>query len=200
MAAIRADQEAQGRYLHSQRTSLISIISDLGSLRPMSKDTEVEPSQPGTPNPDEAQSEVAVSRSSPAIAVVIEGSEKEEGEEAEEGEAEEERMRQEDGQSSDVVPLTTNLNPKAHVFVPSPNSAHVIQFRRIIRSQFNATGSAPPSIGPHDSQSKTDDDIEMGELAEEREPLRVKKKLRREELEEGEASDESSELSDPPDD
>jgi THO complex subunit 7 len=39
----------------------------------------------------------------------------------------------------------------------------------------------------------------MGELAEEREPLR-KKKLRREELEEGEASDESSELSDPPDD
>jgi THO complex subunit 7 len=199
MAAIRADQEAQGRYLHSQRASLVSIISDLSSLRPMSKDTEVEPSQPGTPDLDEAPSEV-VSRSSPAIAVVIEGSEKEEGEEAEEGEAEEERKRQEDGQSSEVVPLTTTLNPKAHVFVPSRNSAPVIQSRRIIGSQFNATGSAPPSIGPRDSQSKTDDDIEMGELAEEREPLRVKKKLRREELEEGEASDESSELSDPPDD
>ncbi len=40
----------------------------------------------------------------------------------------------------------------------------------------------------------------MGELAEEREPIRGKKKLRREELEEGEASDESSELSDLPDD
>lgn len=42
----------------------------------------------------------------------------------------------------------------------------------------------------------------MGELAEEREPVRGKKRLRlrREELEEGEASDESSELSDPPDD
>jgi THO complex subunit 7 len=200
MAAIRADHEAQGRYLHSQRASLVSIISDLGSLRPISKDTEVEPSQPGTPDPDESPSDVVVSRSSPTIAVVIEGSEKEEGEEAEEGEAEEERKRQEDGQSSDAVPLITTLNPRAHIFVPSRNSAPVIQSRPIIRSQFNATGSAPPSIDPHDSQSKTDDDIEMGELAEEREPLRVKKKLRREELEEGEASDESSELSDPPDD
>lgn len=41
----------------------------------------------------------------------------------------------------------------------------------------------------------------MGELAEEREPVRGKRiRLRREDLEEGEASDESSELSDPPDD
>lgn len=205
MAAIRADQEAQGRHLQSQRTSLISIISDLGSLRPMSKDSEVEPSQPGTPEPDAVTSEAEVSRSSPAIVVANEGSEKEEGEEAEEGEAEEGETegggkRPEDGQSSDYVPLSTTLNPKAPIFLPSRNSAPVVQTRRITRSHFNVAGSAPPSITPHDSHSKTDDDIEMGELAEEREPLRVKKKLRREELEEGEASDESSELSDPPDD
>jgi len=62
-----------------------------------------------------------------------------------------------------------------------------------------SAGSAPPSIVIHDPPN-SDDDIEMGELAEEREPLRGKKKLRREDLEEGEASDESSELSDPPDD
>jgi len=60
----------------------------------------------------------------------------------------------------------------------------------------------PPSIVIHDPPSNSDDDIEMGELAEEREPVRGKRKLRlrREDLEEGEASDESSELSDPPDD
>jgi THO complex subunit 7 len=203
MAAIRADQESQGRYLQSQRASLTSIILDLGSLRPMTKDTEAEPSQPGTPDPEEATSEV--SRSSPAIVVINEESEKEEGEEAEEGEAEEGETqeggrRQEDGQSSDDVPLTTTLNASVRVFAPSRNSAPIDQSRRLTRSQFHAAGSAPPAIGAHDSHSKTDDDIEMGELAEEREPLRAKKKLRREELEEGEASDESSELSDPPDD
>jgi THO complex subunit 7 len=91
------------------------------------------------------------------------------------------------------------LNPRAHVFVLSRNSAPVDQPSRITRSHFNPAGSAPPSIVIHDPPN-SDDDIEMGELAEEREPLRGKKKLRREELEEGEASDESSELSDPPDD
>ncbi|KAL4076119.1 Tho complex subunit 7-domain-containing protein [Scleroderma yunnanense] len=44
-----------------------------------------------------------------------------------------------------------------------------------------------------------DDDIEMGEVAEDPKQLKVKRKVR-EELEEGEASDSSSALSDPPDD
>jgi len=159
MAAIRADQEAQSRHLQSQRASLISIISDLGSLRLMSKDNEAEPSQPGTPDLDAATSEMEVPRSPPAIAVASEESSKEEGEEgeAEEGETEEGEKRQGDG-------------------------------------------SGPSSTPPHRSHQKSDDDIEMGELAEEREPLRMKKRSRREDLEEGEASDESSELSDPPDD
>ena len=44
-----------------------------------------------------------------------------------------------------------------------------------------------------------EEDIEMGELAEEPKE-RAPKKVRDEELEEGEASDLSSELSEPPDD
>lgn len=159
MAAIRADQEAQSRHLQSQRASLVSIISDLSSLRLMTKDTEAGPSHPGTPDLDAATSEMEVPRSPPAITVVDEESPKEEGEEgeAEEGETEEGEKRQGDG-------------------------------------------SASPPTPPHRPQPKSDDDIEMGELAEEREPLRLKKRSRREDLEEGEASDESSELSDPPDD
>ena len=204
MAAIRADQEAQSRHLQSQRASLVSIISDLGSLRLMTKDTGAEPSHPGTPDPEAATSEADVSRSSPALVAPNEESEREEGEEAEEGEAEEGETEEgqkdhKDGQSSDDVPLSTTLNPRARVFVPSRNSVPVVQPSRLTRSRFNPAGSAPPSIVIHDPPN-SDDDIEMGELAEEREPLRGKKKLRREDLEEGEASDESSELSDPPDD
>jgi THO complex subunit 7 len=173
----------------------MSIISDLGSLRLMTKDTEAEPSHPGTPDPDAATSEADVSRLSPALVAENGESEREEGEEAEEGE-----KRQEDGESSDDFPLSTALNPRAHVFVSSRNSAPIVQTPRLTRSRVNPAGSAPPSIVVHDPTLNPDDDIEMGELAEEREPLRGRKKTRREELEEGEASDESSELSDPPDD
>ena len=199
MAAIRADQEAQSRHLQTQRASLVSIISDLGSLRLMTKDPEAEPSHPGTPDPEAVTSEADVSRSSPALVAPNEESEREEGEEAEEGEADESRKGQKDGQSLDDVPLFTTLNPRALVFVPSQTSAPVVQPPRLTRSHSNPAGSAPPSIVIHDPPN-SDDDIEMGELAEDREPLRGKKKLRREDLEEGEASDESSELSDPPDD
>jgi len=195
MAAIRGDQEAQGRHLQSQRASLISIISDLGSLRLMTKDTEAEPSRPGTPDLDAATSEMEVPRSPPAIAIVSEESSKEEGEEGEteEGETEEGEKRQGDAQSSDDVPLFNTLDPRARAFIPSRDSAPPSRLR--LRSDH--TGSAPPSTP---QQKSDDDDIEMGELAEEREPLRVKRRPRREDLEEGEASDESSELSDPPDD
>jgi THO complex subunit 7 len=202
MTAIRADQEAQSRHLQSQRASLISIISDLGSLRLMTKDTEAEPSHPGTPDLDAATSEMEVPRSPPAIAVVSEESSKEEGEEgeAEEGETEEGEKRQGDGQSSDDIPLSITLDPRARVFVSSRDSAPAVQPSRLTRLHSNPIGSGPSSTPPRRPQQKSDDDIEMGELAEERSPLRVKKRPRREDLEEGEASDESSELSDPPDD
>jgi THO complex subunit 7 len=204
MAAIRTDQEAQSRHLQSQRASLVSIISDLGLLRLMTKDTEAEPSHPGTPDLEAATSEADVSRSSPALVAVNGESEREEGEEAEEGEAEEGETAegqkgQKDGQSPDDISISTTLNPAARVFVPSHKFVPVIEPPRLTISHSNLAGSAPPSIVVHDPPN-SDDDIEMGELAEEREPLRGKKKMRREELEEGEASDESSVLSDPPDD
>jgi THO complex subunit 7 len=49
------------------------------------------------------------------------------------------------------------------------------------------------------TEGPTEDDIEMGEVEEGPKDLKGKKKMR-EELEEGEASDSSSALSDPPDD
>jgi len=89
MAAIRADQEAQSRHLQSQRASLVTIIFELGSLRVMTKDTEAEPSHPGTPDLEAPPSEPDVSRSPPAVPAVNGENDMEEGEEAEEGEAEE---------------------------------------------------------------------------------------------------------------
>jgi hypothetical protein len=162
----------------------------------MTKDTEAEPSPSGTPDPDVVTSEADAPRSSPAVVAANGESDREEGE------AEEVEKRQEDGQSSDDVPLSMALNSRAHFTLPSRNSAPVIEPGHLTRLHFNPTGSAPPSIVIHDPPLNSDDDIEMGELAEEREPVRGKKKLRlrREDLEEGEASDESSELSDPPDD
>ena len=54
--------------------------------------------------------------------------------------------------------------------------------------------SSPPSV-----PTKDDDDIEMGELAEEPGEVKSPKKKPREDLEEGEASDGSSPLSAVPD-
>ncbi|KAI0268333.1 Tho complex subunit 7-domain-containing protein [Gloeopeniophorella convolvens] len=189
MAAIRADQEAQGRHLQLQKSSLKSIINNIGTLRLMTKDADMEPSRSSTPDADAAASDAAAPSASPIVIVVDE-----------EGEAEEGEDRRVDVQSSDDVPLSATLNPKAHSFVPSRNSAPVVLTARTTHPTFNSSGSAPPSTTPHYPQSKPDDDIEMGELAEEPEPQRTRRKARREDLEEGEASDESSELSDPPDD
>jgi THO complex subunit 7 len=84
-------------------------------------------------------------------------------------------MEKEDGEDNDdndavLLSASDSLNPAAKTFIP-----------RISLSK----GS--------------DDDIEMGELAEDPK-VKGKKKVRDEELEEGEASDSSSALSDPPDD
>ena len=92
----------------------------------MTKDSEAEPSHPGTPDPEAVTSEADVSRSSPALVAPNEESEREEGEEAEEGEPDEGRKGRKDGQSSDDIPLSTTLNPRALVFVPSQSSAPVV--------------------------------------------------------------------------
>lgn len=77
-------------------------------------------------------------------------------------------VEKEDGEYKDSDTVTTSLSAAAEAFVPE---------------------KSPKGV---------EDDIEMGEVAEDH---KIKgKKVREEELEEGEASDSSSALSDPPDD
>jgi len=179
MAAIRADHDAQNRLIQTQKGSLISIINDLGSLRLMGKDTETP--RTGTPALEASTSEHETSQ---PLAITI-------SEPIEEGE--------DDRQSSDDVPLSASLNPHAKPFFPP--SAPALPSLHPHRSLSSAAGSVPPSVVPSPAASRAEeDDIEMGEVAENPKSTRAKRRVRDEELEEGEASDESSELSDPPDD
>ncbi|KAI0065906.1 hypothetical protein BV25DRAFT_1821609 [Artomyces pyxidatus] len=201
MAAIRAEHDSQDRLIMTQKSSLFSIISDLGALRLMGKETETP--HEATPAPDATMSDIDASQSSTTVIIVEAGDEKDD--EVEEGEEAEDIH-----ESSDDVPLSASLNPKAKPFTPtstSRNSMPSVPTLRSLRSTSRPTTSTPASVA---SLSRTaskaaepepeDDDIEMGELAEEPKDVRGKKKVREEELEEGEASDMSSELSDPPDD
>ena len=181
MAAIRVDHDAQNRLIHAQKSALVSIISELGSLRLMGKDTETP--RGTTPALDAVGSDGEVVPLSIVTAADAD-TEKEEGEE--------------DRQSSDDVPLSATLNPGPRAFHASRDS--VATGSRSLRSR-TGLSSVPQSAAVSRAASKSieDDDIEMGELTEEPKDSRTKAKVR-EELEEGEASDESSELSDPPDD
>lgn len=179
MTAIRVDHDAQNRLIHAQKSALVSIISELGSLRLMGKDTETP--RGTTPALDAVGSDGEVPLS--IVTAADADTEKEEGEE--------------DRQSSDDVPLSATLNPGPRAFYASRDS--VATGSRSLRSR-TGLSSAPQSAAVSRAASKSieDDDIEMGELTEEPKDSRTKVKVR--ELEEGEASDESSELSDPPDD
>jgi THO complex subunit 7 len=174
MAAINTEHDTQDRIIRGQKTALDSIVVDLSSLRLMGKDKESTTSHIGTPAatpvPDgtEADDALPVTRDSSQVDEgMVEDEEKETGEVAEE---------KEDGEDdeSDDIPLS-NFNSAAKEFPP---------------------GSHTPS-SLHLQPQEEDDDIEMGEVAED---PKVKGKKAREELEEGEASDASSALSDPPDD
>jgi THO complex subunit 7 len=69
----------------------------------------------------------------------------------------------------------------------------------LLSASSSLNAAANPFV-PRKSLSRSlEDDIEMGEVAEDPK-VKGKKKARDEELEEGEASDSSSALSDPPDD
>ena len=165
ITAIRTEHDAQNRIIQAQKSSLINIISDLGSLRLMGK--EADTPREGTPVPT---GEVDIPPSSPLP-------EREEGEE---------------GESTDEQPLSASLNPKANPFVPSGSSVPTL---KSIHGRKN--GSTPTTAASSRAGSKAvdDDDVEMGELAEE-----PRGKKNREELEEGEASDISSVLSELPED
>jgi THO complex subunit 7 len=106
----------------------------------------------------------------------------------------EDKSLQEISSSTSLNPLAKSFSSPSRFSTPIPYVA-----QRQIQGR---TSSSPlvssPALGADLSQIP-DDDIEMGELAEEPREVKVKKKAR-EDLEEGEASDSSSELSDIPDD
>ncbi|TFY78873.1 hypothetical protein EWM64_g5144 [Hericium alpestre] len=171
MAAIREDHDAQNRLIQTQKESLGSIISGIGQIRLLGKDSEA--SRAATPIQD------VTDAGTPSLNVTIPTEdEKEEGEE----------------QSSDDVPLSASLNPFAKPFNPVQRASATSISTSRLRSR-SGQSSTPASAKPDD------DDIEMGEVAEDpKDNNRGKRRIRLEELEEGEASDESSELSELPDD
>jgi THO complex subunit 7 len=182
MMAIRTEHGNQNRMIQGQKAALDSVIRDLGSLRLMGKEKDttasVIPSPSMTPAPEGilegadsgGHSEDTIAGAVSSAIVSSTGKSGEMGEEI-----------QEDKASSDEIALASAaLNPAAKLFLPT----------------FAGLPTKPASGGILEHG----DDIEMGEVEE---PKYVSNKGRRnrgEELEEGEASDLSSDLSDPPDD
>ena len=96
-----------------------------------------------------------------------------------------------------------SLNPSAKPFTPSrfstPSAIPSVAQRQLQSKGLSSGVSSPLLSSPVPVSTKDDDDIEMGELAEEPGEVKSPKKKVREELEEGEASDGSSPLSAVPD-
>jgi THO complex subunit 7 len=184
MATIRSEQDAQDRALQAQKAALHSVVSDMGALRLIGKDA------------DALEVDTLLEQEATA------GSTLEAGEEREEGET--------DG-GSQTPAAASPLNPDAKAFVSvpgKPNAQTRAQQRLGVGLGIGRPASAAGSDAPPKQASSplplsslptkpTGGDIEMGEVAEVKAKRR---KPREEELEEGEATDASSELSDPPDD
>ncbi|KAI1796079.1 Tho complex subunit 7-domain-containing protein [Ganoderma leucocontextum] len=194
MAAIRAEHENQNRTLQAQKAALDNVIQDINTLRLMGKQDAVEDA---TPAPETQPAEEDVEMDGTASVLT-----REESGELREDVASSSRhpsggsgKTAEDGQESEEdVPLAKAvLNPSARTFVPSTSQSRTnTPMMPIARG----TPTLPTPKIPEE------DDIEMGEIGEEdpKDVRALSKKVREEELEEGEATDESSELSEPPDD
>jgi THO complex subunit 7 len=175
--AIRAEHETQNRMIQGQKIALDGIIADLGSLRLMGKDKDttasVIPSPTATPAPENSlDMDGGDNEGSSNVVATIEPS-NDTSETADKETEDEDRVLANDGQKS------TKLNPRAAVFRPTTSSS-----------------SRAPS--PSSKQAQ-EDDIEMGEV-EEPKYSPSKGRRNRDELEEGEASDSSHALTEPPDD
>ena len=176
IAAIRVEHETQDRIIREQKSALDGIVMDLGSLRLLGKDKDASrlATPAATPLPDLPDSEDG------QISSQRDGK-KQDG--VEYNELLEGRDGDDDG-PADLLSL----------------SKYGLSAQGLVSRQ-----SGTPLSSLRESQGALlvdqgdDDDIEMGEVAEDPKQLKAKKKVR-EELEEGEASDSSSALSDPPDD
>jgi hypothetical protein len=165
IVAIRSEHETQHRVMQSQKSALDSIISDIGSLRLMGKDTDM----------------------SRAVTPSLDG-------QVENGEGEDKSLQD--------ISMSTSLSVFARPFAPPSRISTPIP--SVAQRQIQSKSSSSPLVSSPalaaDKGHTDDDDIEMGELAEEPRDLNKAKKKVKEDLEEGEASDSSSELSDVPED
>lgn len=172
MVAIRSEHDTQNRRIQAQKLALDGVISDLGAVNLMGKDKENTASRQASPMPTPApESDGLDITMGNGIVSSIEDSALGLEELGESGELEE----KEDGEDNEdleagLLSASNSLNVAAKPFVPRKSLSRSLE-----------------------------DDIEMGEVAEDPK-VKGKKKARDEELEEGEASDSSSALSDPPDD
>ena len=187
IAAINAEHDNQNRVLQAQQAALKVVISSIQDLRMMGKQDADAPetSRPTSPIPEVQEGEDVDVDMEPRTR-------------AETGEISDEK---EEGESSNEIQesgsQSKSLNPGARPFVPHSSSSRLST--PLLRSTAGTPFPASESAAKSEPEEGEDNDIEMGELAEEPEK-KPSKKPRDEELEEGEASDLSSELSEPPDD
>ncbi|KAI0082528.1 hypothetical protein K474DRAFT_1681400 [Panus rudis PR-1116 ss-1] len=183
MVTIRAEHENQDRTLQAQKTRLDMVISDLSELRLMGKAdmVDTEESRAVTPATNEH-----VRASDSADVDMSDARRRAESGELKEG--------KDDGKESEEdVPLSKAvlLNPSAQPFIPTQSRTGTPVLDASHSNNIQAI-----SIKSSKEEGEEDEDVEMGELSED--PKKKKKAV--EDLEEGEASDFSSELSEPPDD
>ncbi|KAF8557009.1 hypothetical protein OG21DRAFT_1475713 [Imleria badia] len=179
MTAILSEHETQERIIRGQKSALDSIVLDLSSLRLMGKDKESAVSRLASPMPTPAAESTDAEEG-------IQGTPPVDDEKHVEGVESGEVAEEEDGEDVESLDPPLSLKPSTSIKDTASHSGTPLSSHRETHSRKDLT--------PFNQAE--DDDIEMGEVAESPKP---KKKIR-EELEEGEASDSSSELSDPPDD
>ncbi|KAM5534788.1 hypothetical protein V8D89_011504 [Ganoderma adspersum] len=194
MAAIRAEHENQNRTLQAQKAALDTVIQDINTLRLMGKQDATEDATPA-PDTQPAEEDVEMDGSTSVVTREESGELKEDAPSSSRHPSGASGKTAEDGQESEEdVPLAkTVLNPTARSFVPSTSMSRT---NTPMIPATRSTSSLPTTKIPDE------DDIEMGEIGEEepKDVRAVSRKVREEEMEEGEATDESSELSEPPDD
>jgi THO complex subunit 7 len=183
MAAISSEHETQERIIRGQKFALDNIVLDLSSLRLMGKDKEGTVSRLASPMPTPAAESTDADEGVQGTPPV---DDENHVEDVESGEVAE----KEDGEDVESFDAPLSLKPSTSIKDAASHSGTPLSSQRDIHSRKDLT--------PFNQTELEDDDIEMGEVAEDPKQIKMKKKIR-EELEEGEASDSSSALSDPPD-
>lgn len=182
MAAILSEHETQERIIRGQKSALDNIVLDLSSLRLMGKDKESTVSRLASPMPTPAADSIDADED-------VQGSPPVDDDKHVEGIESGEVAEKEDGEDIDSLDIPLSLKPSTSIKDAASHSGTPLSSQRETHSRKDLTSF---------SQAE-DDDIEMGEVAEDPKQIKTKRKIR-EELEEGEASDSSSALSDPPED